>query len=437
MKDKSNNKKMIFEKYLKMLSMTKLRSLILRFIKGVFSLSKGLWRAILACGTLLSVVRALSKAKVFVMLEAGGFGHTITTVDLARRMFPTEDITFLMFCGKGRYNKYTTCIWTKNINIYFCELEWTKLWYTALPVIAKLICSPFLNKNSIVFWNLAELHNEARRFSPSSSTLIPRNLNCDWVTGYFRIIDSSENLPKPCMPKGLVEQVEQALELTGREKIASFYLRNKGGDITSHTRSGSALSDYLDACSLLLENGYTICITGDIEDAETAHHMYGKVLTKSDALSKGVDAYLFQLYAVFKANICITDSGGGAWLPMVLSKPQLCINAFPFWYAMRGAWVYPKRVLTASAKRLTSSDLFTKLLYMHDVGQGNTLESNSSTDISDAVREFVGRIELADTAVKEYQFAGLRPGWYESSEARILTTWFSQGDLEDPFWVSN
>jgi len=250
-----------------------------------------------------------------------------------------------------------------------------------------------------------------------------KELNKAWETGYFRLIDSSEKFEKPRLGNDLSYKVINALGLTGKEKFATFYIRNKGGDATSGTRSGSGESTYMESFRMLVELGYTVCITGDINGVDNGYLPPGCILSKQSACAVGIDGDLFQLYVVMNAAICISESGGGAWLPMILEKPHLCINAFPFWYAMKSAWVYPKNVRNDAGIRMGVEFLYESLMYKHDVGAGLNLESNSSDEILQAITEFILELKLAKKPISNRRFIPKKVSWFHYSEAKILKCW--------------
>ena len=376
--------------------------------------------------------KEISSAQVFVVLEEGGFGHTLTTVDLARRLFPEKRITFLFFSTKGRYNKYANNIWPEHLHIILFELEHTAFWYAVVPRLAAMWCRRLLNKQAIAFWRLAELHKLAENLTDARGLDFPERMNVSWVTGYFRLIESFKNFEKPSLGDNLSQEVINALGLTGKEKLATFYIRNKGGDVTTESRNGSSVSTYMKSFRMLVDLDYTVCITGDISSVDSAFIHPGRILSKQSACEVGIDGDLFQIYVVMNAAICISESGGGAWLPMILEKPHLCINSFPYWYAMKNAWVYPKNVRNGEGIRMGLDVLYDSLIYEYSVGIGMTLENNNSDEVLQAITEFINEVKLANKPTSKERFIPNKVSWFDYSEAKILQCW-----LEDKVRMRN
>jgi len=393
-------------------------------IKKITSFIRGVMLVLLSLKILYPLIKSINKSDIFIILEAGGFGHTSVTVDLARRIYPNRNITFLMFTGKGRYNEYLKCIWPKNLVIYFFPIEWTRFWYTIVPKLITKIIKNFIKDNLIVFWSLTKLHIKAMEWAPESSKEIPNYLNIRWVTGYFRIIEDTKELLAPILDRKNAEIVQKKLNLDLNKKIALFYLRRKIGDITSNSRWGSVPTDYISTFEMVINIGYIVFVTGDYIDFEKPRHLADKIYTKQNAINVGLDTDLFQMFAVSFADICITESGGGAWLPMIMKKSQLCINAYPFWYAMKNSWIYPKKIKMENGQILETSLYFSKFLYSYDLGCSNELKSNSAEEIFGAVSEFLERIKNRNPSQKDNEFKGEKVGLYETSGANILSCWY-------------
>jgi len=45
------------------------------------------------------------------------------------------------------------------------------------------------------------------------------------------------------------------------------------------------------------------------------------------------------------------ESGGGAMDKNYKVKPHVCLNVFPYWYAMKDAWIYPEKEMYANGKK--------------------------------------------------------------------------------------
>jgi len=395
--------------------------ILIRSTRKIKSLTIGLSKYLNAIVRLISQFLNFRCADIIVIMQQGGFGHTVVTVDISRRLYPKKSIFVLCICGENRYNPYTKYIWGPGINVSFIELSWQSYWFVSFHWIAKIFLILTKNKKTRIFLNAEDFREELRPLVPIRAYELPYELNIAWVAGYFALIDRTKDILPPCLNDKLSVEIEYALGLNGTDKIATFYVRQKGGDISASSRSGSPLENYFKTLQYLSDIGYSIFLTGDYEYGSM---LEARIYTKEYAEAKGVSSDLFQLYAVAKASLCVSESGGGAWLPMIFQKPHLCINAFPYWYAMKDAWIYPKRVKKSNSDYLKNDELFGKLLYKHDVGYGLSLENNSSSEIFEAICEFIEVTKKMPIPRMEIRCIPARTTWYNYSEAVILNCWF-------------
>jgi putative glycosyltransferase (TIGR04372 family) len=394
-------------------------------LRSVLSVLYGVWLMTLCIVSLLKARKTIACSDIFVMLDEGGFGHTITAPDIARRLFPGSQITILMLSGRGRHNFQTRSIWPDNVRLLFIPLEWRRPWIELVPKMTRRICEIFLRSTTKVYWGVTDLYCELQPWVSPDASKLSQELNIRWVTGYFRLMSATPTTPPPSLPDCVMSRIQRALKLSDAERIASIYLRQKSGsDISSASRSGSEFKVYLPAIRFLQHRGYLIFITGDVVVPSEYRHGSGAIIDRIYAKKAGVRPDEFQIFSVMRASICISESGGGAWLPMVLGKPHLCINAYPYFYAMRGAWMFPKRLKETHGQLVAPERLFSEFLYKHEVRPGYRLENNTKEELLQAVEEFDSHVNKLDSPRFDASDIRMGASWYPSANSAICKSWF-------------
>lgn len=344
----------------------------------------------------------LLKSDLVVLMPEGGFGHTITGPDVIRRLFPDKRFTYIIFSSYKRHNKKVATIWPPNIKLIFTPLNF------GLTVFSRKFASRSdleiafrLAKNVSFVLHKIFREKDIRFIEDVYRTLkLPQEFYtttnkprfCEWVVGYHSMLidEDIKELHLPPKEKTLIHTfLKKALQInrcSHLNKLCCLYLREKGGELTSHTRSGSSLETYIPSIEFLNREGFQVLLTGDIKlPPIVAKRFKGAFL---DATWIGINKNIFDLFAATEANIFIGEMGGGSWLPSINRIPSLLVNAFPIGQAMPFSLMYYKTVLGPDGQPPSFQKLFNDLIWDYEL-DGYKLLNNSQEEIYEAVTEFV------------------------------------------------
>jgi hypothetical protein len=164
-------------------------------------------------------------------------------------------------------------------------------------------------------------------------------------------------------------------------------------------------------------------VVGDVDVPDDYRQGPLAVVERSFALTAGIHSDLFYLFSISAASLCVSECGGGAWLPLAMGKSHLCTNAFPYFYAMKGAWMSPKRIRNAEGVLISPIRLFSDFAYKYDVGSDLVLESNTQDDLLEAMIEFVSDVESGKAPTLSGIDGQMQGTLYPSARAGICRTW--------------
>jgi putative glycosyltransferase (TIGR04372 family) len=403
---------------------------------------------------LMFYYRVLRKAQVVVIMSEGGFGHTITGPDIARRLFPDRRCVFIGLSEYKRHNWKAASIWPdirvvflplnvgvdiggRSIALPMNELEWLKEFLT--NIIRRFIS--LVAGQNVLFMSLDQLYrsipvpDEMRILSDRRT-----HSSWSWPIHYFRLQRDVPASPVR-VPRKWYAQIRNRLnkaissfDSAKQVRLCCLYLRQKGdnsADITDYMRVGSNLEAYLPAVKLLNRAGFQVLLTGDVLlNRKLYQECHGLLV---DAKNLGVKNDLFNLFAATEAEIFIGETGGGAWLPGLNGIPRLLLNGFPYGYGLPNSWVYYKTVRDPSGRLVHYSKLFSDHPFDYEL-EGMTIHNNSSEEICEAVSSFIEDVskgkegdlnariieQLPDHLwIKHAKSARLSPAWlklYENVE---------------------
>jgi len=407
------------------------------------------------------VIPKIVKADSITIMPEGGFGHTVTAPDILRRLYPKKNNIFVIFSECGRHNRKISLMW-KDVRIVFFPLNFgirlrgiarafpVSDWYKSNIHRLFLKYTRFLNKKAKINYML----DMYKIILHKDNSVLPESLNgagyeitCRWVIGYFNLMknDSSGRVFLPennC--KKIRKKIKDFLAKNGIEnhKLCCLYLRQKNKDahdITSSSRAGSDLMDYVPAIEFLNSQGYQVLLTGDVEVDDKFINKFGGKLIDYKVIH--VDRDFFYLFAATEADIFVGDSGGGVWLSGVNRIPRLILNAFPFGYGQPYSWIYYKTLRDSQGELIEVEKLLSEHLYKY-VFENATLESNSAQEIDSAVRQFIVDLEHPYSIEKDnLPVSNLSNyAWIKQSGAKLSPVYmeqYSQKSKKRNFCVKN
>lgn len=382
----------------------------------------------------------LRKAEVVVVMQEGGFGHTITGPDLTRRVFSGRRCVFIAFSSAARHNLLVASIWP-NLKLVFIPIS--------IPVVSigkrtyvfnyPKRLRPATNRairwlvrlvaeDDCVFLSMHELY--ARLGAPQALHEMLPTSSAPYFPAYFRL---QREVPVP--PLRLPEHQRHAIRgrladvaASSREAdlpVCCLYLRQKGAmsdDISTRVRVGSPLQDYLPAIRLLNEAGYQVLVVGDVPVPKHVYDTHAGMLV--DTKNLRISWRAFSIYAATEATIFIGESGGGVWLPTVNNIPILLINAFPYFVGLPHSWVHYKTVTDDDGRLVHYRKLFSDHAYDYEL-EGMKLHNNSRQEILEAVKCFLEDIAnpLANDPHADALAFAQDHTWLKQSNARLSPSW--------------
>ena len=392
--------------------------------------------------------RTFHRAEVVVVMDEGGFAHTVTGPDLTRRMFSGRRCVFVSLESVWPYNRAIAAMWP-DVRLLFFSLNprlgkrvvHLRAWASqrlrdAVSALACWVIRRMAPAAARVV-ALPELQRMLAAAAPSAVGNLHDSLR--WPMAYFAL-QRDVMAPPLRLPDHLrngvlasLDRVEGGAVPVGEMRRCCLYLRQKGAgspDITSTRRVGSPVEDYRPALWCLVTHGYQVLVVGDVPvPGAIAREFHGMVL---DAVALGVEAEVFDLYAATEADIAIGEAGGGLWLPVLNRIPTLIVNAFPYYLAFPGAWVHYKTARDSGGRLVHYSKLFADHAYDYEL-PGMTVHNNSPDEIRAAVACFledVGNPSAWERAATVVETLGAHT-WLRLADARLSRAWLALFDGEE------
>lgn len=380
----------------------------------------------------------LRRAEVVVVMDEGGFGHTITGPDALRRVARGRRAAFVALSEYGRHNRRVASIWP-DVDVVFLPLSLgvhvrgrsvalqCLEWYKRLaPRAVIALCRTVVPGTARVL-SLMEFYERLPLPADLRPTIEGRFSGVHWwPIAYTRLVREAP-ASRVRLPERSRAGVRQRLarirpwNISGR-RLCCLYLRQKGqgsGDVTNRRRAGSSLAEYIAAIRVLAEAGYQVLTTGDVALAPSVFQSFGGMLV--DAASAEVDKDVFSLFAATEADIFVGEVGGGTWLPGINGIPRLVVNAFPYFYGFPNSWMYYKILTNRAGRSVDPRDLFAAHAYDWEA-RGMKVHDNSSQEIAEAVACFLQDLEHP-RAVSEHSLEFPANTWIRHAEARLSPVW--------------
>lgn len=324
------------------------------------------------------MIDLVRKAEIIVVIREGGFGHTITAPDAARRFFKGKKILFLIFSEPARHNPKIGLIWPD------VEFVFVPVFPIARTAIVKMV-EWYVKRNASCcerFLTSMELYREIGA---------KHDVN-DWPLHYFELLRQVPvlNLRLPDQYRSDISRKLKDLNISFKKRCC-LYLRQRHNlnDITSSRRDGSSLECYVPVIDKLNEKGYQVLLVGDVvRQDEVAIQKGGLVEAKDIQL----DPNLFYLFAATESDIFVGETGGGTWLSGINQIPRLCVNTFPFGYGQPRSWILYKTVYGQDGKRIPLDVLLTQYIGEYEF-PGMEVRSNTSDEILNAFQRFMDEVD--------------------------------------------
>jgi putative glycosyltransferase (TIGR04372 family) len=348
-------------------------------------------------------LRRIRKAGVIVFMDEGGFGHTVTGPEVARRLYAGKRPVMILVSDRSYHNPVIASLYS-DVDLIFLRWIWRvrclgRTWHLGgtnlrcRQMLGSLIVRILHTCTDAEIVPLQTAYREIEKLRP----VVPEDhplQSMRWIPAWWQIV-KEKNLPVHLPPakRELVRLRINTFVNRDVKQLCCLYLRQKdtGG------RIGSPLEAYVPAVRLLIESGYVVMITGDRDPDARYISEFDKQMVCARYLN--VDPWIFDLYAATEPNIWIGDTGGGIWLSIVNRVPMLAVNGFPFAFAVPGASMLYKFVFDQTGSLVHYSTLF------HDFAsnlamKGMSIRENTAEEILSAVQTFLEELRNSKPGVQ-------------------------------------
>ena len=278
----------------------------------------------ISAAILLKNYKNIKKCRFVVLMSDGGYGHTVTEVDMARRLF--DDAVVIFSSEVGRHNWRQATIWAdvklihivKSIRYHSIEQsENVKRFIVSIlklcfgkKIVASL--SDFKSDQSAHFVIVDACLGDILIHKVSEISGVISQPECvpksnEYLAYWFKSI---ELFPRrqPVLPAEVQSRLWQRLELSLgiNTRLVTIYLREKGRGTDGEFRCGGEYSDYVASVRYLNEKGYTILIVGD-RPLSNCPPVIRDLLW--DAARLQIEPQLFSIFAATESKAYICDPG--------------------------------------------------------------------------------------------------------------------------------
>lgn len=377
-----------------------------KFIVKIFTKVDHMLAILIASIVLIMNYRKIARSEVVVYIHDGGYGHTITEIDIARRIFNDKNLTVILPSELGRHNWKQAQIWP-GINVIHVIKSMRYHAFTQTLNMEKYVLSML----RILFgFKKYELESDKSKLDIGREVILTRELQellirdvkgrcseiCQdpstpavdiYMAYWFKSIELYEAMT-PTLPKKQLSYFYKRMEsvLRGRGKFVTIYMRLKGFGSDGELRCGSGFEAYSKSIDYLIESGYTILLVGDRSlnncPIYDRHKYYN-----AERLHLNQD--WFNLFAATECKLFIGDPGGGMVLPSITKVPRLIINGYPYVQVMHGYLILFKRLLDADGQDLPMKTCFKQLTYHLNPTIGSLIRNNTEMEIFEAVKELM------------------------------------------------
>lgn len=399
---------------------------------------------------LARVADELAAADEIIICREGGFGHQLHGPDSIRRLYAGRHSVFLFIEWPGRHNPFVPLFGGEPRILHIPSLPASLSrehrealarnmtdWTTRLLYYIQEWIDVRLQRNAVDYEGYLHYLACARpvpHYGFRSGTRIPY-AQIAYLDLHRRTAAPPRRLPEPLRTR-IASFLAQRYGGAGSDsgpRIATLYLRQKGGPADSASRSGSPPQDYLPIILHLRDKGYAVFIIGDVplicDGANFAGHVANSMTDAGEHIQiiaqiKEIDPVNFQynwdlyarnpnfllhrimeLYFMTEGSICIGESGGALQLAPYDGTPSVMINAFPYGMGLPNTSVLFKVVENAEGELAPYQALLSRYSWTYEF-PGLNLRTNTPLEMLDAVATAVASIDRHPIGVGAQQLIG-------------------------------
>jgi putative glycosyltransferase (TIGR04372 family) len=385
----------------------------------------------------------LRGADVVVLPEKLNFGAPIFLCDIARRMYADKNVVFMVF-QNFTHNPLFPEIWWESekfdyVSISRCGFH-HRVWGRKVSLPNRKVFDPLavrfaewlarlLGRDPLIIRSMADLFSrvevpetlrwqiaEALEKSPGNPVIETCSVEMPYTSLYY--MRREIPVPNPSLPVHMRDTVERALVAArgGREgvRLCGLYMKRLLYSVAPLPEKqlkwlqGSDFECYLPAVRLMVDRGYQVLLTGDVDiPADVAEEFAGMFV---DARSLGIDVNLFRLYAALNTDAFIGDCGGG-WLfgGLVVDRTMLGLNIFPFFTSTGKFWLCYKHAYDSQGNHIPFRDIVEKYPFPQYFPDEYDILPNTADEIFEAVRCYLDEIERPGSSEVDSDLENLWP----------------------------
>src|SRR3989339_1611963 len=357
------------------------------------------------------------KNKIIYIFWERSFGHTVTGIDYASRLFYPNRIS-LVYIPHPRSNEYLPLCYEHNVDSFLFKsifLPYShiggRIRYNIFFVILCII------NGLIKKFHIIERSNVYKTVSIASDNLLLGDENvgklkkCIDLTGYYRLL--KENIGKKAkLPRLLDEQckkiiVEKYSDIFNKPFVV-LLLREKGRNskgFEHYVRCSGPQENYILAVKHLVENGFNVVGSG-----ETNNSIFNSLNGYYSFKDIEIDDKLLNIFLLMNCKLFIGQHSGPYILSSSCNIHVLLCDVMPHWegtFNSKDIILFKNLVEKETGKRLSLVDIY---LRNQDIAYGYNfnkkkiaVEPNSAEEILEAVKEtlnIMNNIDYLTTADK-------------------------------------
>ena len=344
----------------------------------------------------------------------GGFGHTITMPDVARRLYAGR-ITLIILSERGRHNWKIGEIWPEIEMIFLLKsIFWKRvqLFNFHSTILTKMVVMiiNYYNSGDVLFaedepnlpgdnllYNDLKIHYNNKGILIKNVNDVP--LNADWVVYWYRIIKDKQ-VRNPRLPNPVYIKFKEAIDrkIGNDIRFITIYSRQKGGpnSPTEYILNGGSFEDYRVIYEYLFDKGYAVFLVGDTNLEDCPDDLRMNIW---DAGKLGFDKDWFSIAAVLNCERFVGDAGGGSWLSFLTDKPSLSINSAPYSHGVPNHLLLYKCLIDSSNKEIPLNECFQDYHWTTEFPDNYQLRNNNPDELLAAVEEL---FSVSPTNWKDY-----------------------------------
>ncbi len=353
---------------------------------------------------IISAFHKIARSRRVALLTEGGFGHTVTAPDIARRVFTDQKTLVIILSSKGRHNWCMAKIWTdvdviylwkylyffsKFQSVYMTEILLCLLRFVLGKMVYNVVADPDLkDRPRFLAWTeplslyQAFVQQQINIYGAISQ---PKTTNNEFLLYWVRSVFLNP-LTQPTLPSLLDKKFMQKMDeiQPDRRGVIAVYMRRKGEDGDGLVRCGGDYQDYRPIFEAARRQGLLILVLGDRPLDECPPDIRGYL---RDFRNFNLDKSWYNIAAVVKSDYFVGDPGGGSLLPCLMPMPKVMVNAFPYSQAWPGFLLLFKRLVDSKGVPVSLSRCFNKYPWTYDFGENYLLMNNVHSELSGAIDE--------------------------------------------------